>query len=190
MQLLWKCPLSDERYVNERAWERATLDHCPFHADEACGLERLGSYGRVVPLGVRVPRWWCPKRRESISLLPSFLSARLSGTLAEVEDAVAKVEEAGGIAAAVDAVRPPDTQDAIELPGALRWLRRRVIAVRAVLRACVTLMPERFAGVQPTLEALRKALCRDRVLVTLRELAERYLGRLPSPVGFRTRARR
>ena len=190
MQLLWKCPLSDERYVSEKAWVGATLDHCPFHADGGCGLERLGTYGRVAPAGVRVPRWWCPKQRKSISLLPSFLSARLSGTLAEVEEAVTKVEEAGGIAMAVEAVRPPDTDDAVALPGALRWLRRRVAAVRATLIACVTLMPERFAGVVPTLEGFRKALSAERVLVMLRALVERYLGGLPAPVGFRARAKR
>jgi hypothetical protein len=188
MQLSWKCPLSDERYVSERAWEHATLDHCPFHPDGGCGLERLGSYGRIEPEGVRVPRWWCPKQRASISLLPSFLAARWSGTLAEVEDAVAAVED-GGIAAAIDAVQPPDTEDAIELPGALRWIRRRVAAVRAALIACVTLMPERFQGVLPTLRAFREALSSERVLVTLRELAERYLGALPVPLGFRARGR-
>ena len=89
VQLLWKCPLSDERYVSERAWESAILDSCPLHPEGGCGLERLGTYARVAPAGARVPRWWCPKAGVSISLLPSFLSARLSGTLAEVEAFVA-----------------------------------------------------------------------------------------------------
>ncbi len=34
---------------------------------------------------MRVARWWCPVARKAISLLPSFLAARRSGTLDEVE---------------------------------------------------------------------------------------------------------
>ena len=189
MQLLWECPLSDERYVSDKGWQHATLDSCPFHPDGGCGLERLGSYVRVEPPGMRVARWWCPRQRASISLLPSFLSARLSGTLAQVEAAVTAVEEAGGITAAVDAVRPPDTPEAIELPGALRWLRRRVVAVRRALLACLTLLPERFAGTRPTIEGLRIALSTHRALVALRELAASHLPALPTPLGFAARVR-
>jgi hypothetical protein len=58
MQLLWKCPLSDERYLIERAWERATLARCPFHPEGGCGLHKLGTYPHVEPEGVRVARWW------------------------------------------------------------------------------------------------------------------------------------
>lgn len=189
MQILWKCPLTDERYVSERLWEGASLECCPFHPEGDCGLFKLGSYGRVTPQGVRVPRWWCPRQGESVSLLPSFLAARFSGTLAEVEDVVAKVEDAGGVAAAVDEVLPADADPPIGLMGALRWIRRRVRAVRAALVAIVTLMPERFRGVPPTLAGFREALSQTFVLVTLRELAERHLGALPVPLGFRTRAR-
>ena len=113
MQLLWKCPVADDRYVSERAWEHATLACCPFHPEGGCGLEKLGSYGRVTPEGIRVPRWWCPAQGVSVSLLPSFLSARLSGTFAEIEEAVATVEDAGSIAAAVDRVHPTEAADAI-----------------------------------------------------------------------------
>lgn len=188
MQLLWKCPLSDERYVSECAWERAILDRCPFHREGGCGLERLGTYSRVEPHGVRIARWWCPKQRASISLLPSFLAARLSGTLAAIEDVVAKVEAAGSVSAAVDDVYPPDADDAVGFVCALRSIRRRVSAVRAALLAIATLMPERFAGVGPTLAAFREALGQGRVLVALRELVERHLGALPVPLGFRARA--
>lgn len=188
VQLLWKYPLADERYVTQRAWESAILGECPFHPEGGCGLERLGSYPRVEPPGVRVPRWWCPKERASISLLPSFLAARLSGTLADVERVVGAVEAAGGVTAAVDAVHPPDAEDAIGLVCALRSIRRRVRAVRAALLAIATLMPDRFLGVGPTLAAFRGALASDNVLVTLRELAARHLGALPVPLGFRARA--
>ena len=188
MQLLWKCPFTDEQYVTQRAWEGAILDRCPFHPDGGCGLEELGSYSRVEPVGVRVPRWWCPKQRASISLLPSFLAARLQGTLAAVEHVVASVEAAGGISAAVDVVHPPDAEEPVGLVGALRSIRRRVRAVRAALVAIATLLPEHFAGVRPTLSAFRAALGGNAVLVRLRELAERHLDALPTPLGFRARA--
>lgn len=188
VQLLWKCPLTDERYVTQRAWESAILDRCPFHPEGGCGLERLGSYGRVEPAGARIPRWWCPKQRESISLLPSFLAARLRGTLAAVERVVAAVEAAGGVSAAIDEVHPPDVEAPVGLVGAMRSIRRRVRAVGAALVAIATLLPERFAGVLPTLAAFRAAFGGGAVLLRLRELAERHLGSLPAPLGFRARA--
>jgi hypothetical protein len=48
-------------------------------------------------------------------------------------------------------------------------------------------MPERFAGVRPTLAAFREVLAVEQVLVVLRECAERHLGALPIPLGFRAR---
>jgi hypothetical protein len=60
--------------------------------------------------------------------------------------------------------------------------------VRAALLAVVTLFPERFRGIAPTIKALREALGTDRVLVVVRCIAERHLGALPTPLGFRHRA--
>jgi hypothetical protein len=188
VQLLWKYPLADERYVSDCAWNDATLGGCPFHPDGGCGVEKLGSYPRISPAGTRIPRWWCPKEKASISLLPVFLAARLSGTLATVEATVAAVEQAGSIAAAVDVIHPPEAEDAIGLVGAVRSIRRRVRAVRAALLAIVTLLPERFVGVTPTLAGFRKALSCNEVLRTLRELVERHLSALPTPLGFGARA--
>jgi hypothetical protein len=186
MQICWKCPATDEDYVTQRAWEGAILSKCPFHPEGGCGLERLGSYSRVEPEGARIPRWWCPQKRQSISLLPSFLAARFQGTLDAVERVVMAVE-AGGLAAAVDVVHPPDAEVAIGVAGALRSMRRRVQAVRATLLAIATLLPEGFTGVEPSLAAFREVLGGDLVLGRLREIAERHLASLPAPFGFRTR---
>jgi hypothetical protein len=187
MQQEWSCPLSDDRYVTERAWEGAILACCPFHPEGGCGLEKLGTYARVEPPGTRIPRWWCPKRRASISLLPAFLAARFSSTLAAVEDVVAAVEE-GGVTAAVDEIHPPTAPNAVGLVCALRSIRRRFSAVRAALLAIVTLMPDRFEGVAPTLTAFREAIRSQPVLVALREIASRHLGALPAPLGFGARS--
>jgi hypothetical protein len=189
MQLAWKGPVADDRYVADRAWERAVLCACPLHPEGGCGLQRLGTYGRVSPAGARVARWWCPVARKSISLLPEFLAARLSGTLDEVEAVVAAVEQAGGVTAALEAVHPADAEDAVGLQGALRSMRRRVGAVHAVLLAIITLLPEHFAGVMPTITGLRAALSTRRVLVALRELAAQHLHALPTPLGFAARVR-
>jgi len=129
VQLFWKYPFADEQYVTDSAWKEAILDGCPFHPEGGCGVEKLGSYPRVEPAGVRIARWWCPKRRASISLLPAFLAARLSGTLDAVEDVVAAVEQAGSVAAAVDAVHPPETTTCRRLVAGLHTGLYRVLYV-------------------------------------------------------------
>lgn len=187
MQMSWKGPVADDRYVADRGWERAQLCACPMHPEGGCGLQRLGTYGRVSPAGTRVARWWCPVARKSISLLPSFLAARLSGTLDEVEAVVAAVEQAGGVTAALEVVHPAEAEGAIGLQSALRSMRRRVGAVHAALLAIVTLIPERFAGTKPTIEGVRTTLSTERVLVALRGLAARHLPALPAPLGFAAR---
>ena len=189
MQILLDWQLADEAYVSERAWETATLAACPFHPEGGCGLERLGSYRRVEPPGVRVARWWCPVAGASVSLLPSFLAARLSGTLDDVEDVVARVEAAGSVASVVDAIRPAEAEDAVSLASALRWIRRRVKAIAAALLAIATLLPDRFVGVERTISALRETLGCERVLVTLRGVAAAHVRALPTPLGFGTRAK-
>jgi hypothetical protein len=138
-------------------------------------------------MGVRVPRFWCPLGRVSISLLPAFLAARWSGTLDEVEAVVLAVEEAGGAAAAVESVHPAAAPDAIGAVCAMRSIRRRLRAVRAALLAVVTLLPAHLLGVVPTITALREALSTDRVLVAARCIAEQHLHSLPAPLGFRDR---
>jgi hypothetical protein len=111
--------LTSEEYVSQKGWLAASLERCPFHPEGGCGLARHGTYARVWPAGCLIARWRCPPARTTISLLPDFLCSRLRGTLAEVEAVVAAVEAAPTQEAASEALRPD-----IELPGALRWLRR------------------------------------------------------------------
>jgi len=150
-------------------------------------VSKHGSYGRVRPQGVRVARFWCPLAGVSISLLPAFLAARLQGTLDEVEAVVVAVEQAGSVAAAVEVVYPSDGERKIGPVCAARWIRRRVHAVAAAMLAIVTLMPERFMSVTPTLGALRAALGTKRLLFALRAIASRHMGSLPVPLGFGAR---
>jgi hypothetical protein len=160
------------------------LERCPLHPEGGCGLVRHGTYLRRWPAGCRVARWWCPKARTSISLLPSCLAARLTGSLAEVE-AVVATAEADTREAASETLRPE-----VELPGAVRWVRRRVRLVHAGLAAVVGLLPGLFAGHEPTVTSIRSALGTETALMRLRDLAAEHLGVLPPPLGFGPRPAR
>jgi hypothetical protein len=138
---------------------------------------------------VRVARLRCPKAGLTISLLPDFLAARLSGTLAEVESAVEAAEAACSREQAAGQVRPAEAEGAVTLPSALRWLRRRLLPVHAALLGLVTLLPELF-GCAPTVAAVRERLGVGEALVALRGLGERELPVLAAPLGFRARAAR
>jgi hypothetical protein len=185
----YEMSVTSEGYVTERGWRTATLERCPLHREGGCGLARHGSYARVRPAGIRVARFWCPKARVTISLLPDFLASRLSGTLVELEAVVEVAERARSQEAAAEEVCPGEADDAVTLPSALRWLRRRVVPVRAALKAAVTLVPE-LAGCRPTLAAIRERLGVSGALVALRSAAARHLASMAAPVGFRARARK
>jgi hypothetical protein len=128
---------------------------------------------------MRVARWYCPDAHETFSLLPDCLAARLVGSLDEVEQVVVEVEGSASVEAAASRLRPD-----IELPGALRWVRRRVTGVRAALLALVTLIPGR-AGTRLELSAVRVELSTERALVALREISAAHLLALTRPLGFR-----
>jgi hypothetical protein len=128
---------------------------------------------------MRVARWYCPEAHLSFSLLPDCLSSRLGGSLDEAERVVA-ASESMGVEAAAQALRVEE----IELPGAVRWLRRRRRGVRAAVLALVTAMPGRL-GMVPEVRALRSVLGTERALVALREIGAAHLQTLPPPVGFR-----
>jgi hypothetical protein len=88
---------------------------------------------------MRVARWYCPAAQMTFSLLPDCLSSRLGGSLDDAEGAVVASESLG-----VEAAAQALGVDEIELPGALRWLRRRRRGVRAAVLALVTAMPGRL----------------------------------------------
>jgi hypothetical protein len=176
--------LTSEDYVKQEAWRFARLERCPLHPEGGCGFARHGTYGRRWPAGCRVARWWCPRARVSFSLLPDCLSARLTGALAEVE-VVVTAAEAGTREAASEVLRPN-----VELPGAVRWVRRRVRLVHAGLAAVIGLLPGLLAGCEPTVTSIGLALGTETALVRLRELAAGHLAALPPPLGFGPRPAR
>jgi hypothetical protein len=186
---VWITPIADDRYVPDRAWERAVLDECPFHPAGGCGLRHHGSYPRVHPASARVARFLCPVRGETISLLPSFLAARLPATLDEIEAVIDAVEASPSIAVAVETTRPADAGRAVTSISAARWVRRRRRPILAALVALVTLVPELW-GCAPTLTAIRARLGQARVLVALRQLGHAHLRALSPPLGLHARAGR
>lgn len=179
MQLRYNCPLTVEEYVNQQAWRQATLQCCPLHVTGGCGFARHGTYTRCSPPGTRIARWYCPRGHSTFSLLPDCLAARLPGTLVEVESVVTEVEQASSLEAACSQLRLD-----IELPGVLRWVRRRVKAVHASLTTLKGLMPEHFGACEPTLVSFARHLGVDAVLPVLRSIAALYLPWLPGPLGL------
>ena len=180
LQLRYETGLTGEQYVSARAWRAARLERCPNHPRGGCSLARHGSYERKTPAGVRVARWYCPESHTTFSLLPDCLAARLPGTLADLELVVVTAEEARSLEAAANALRP----DAVELPGALRWVRRRIRLVHNILVRIIGLIPGRLAGCAATMGAVRERLTSDRALMRLRDLVSDRLRTLPAPLGF------
>jgi hypothetical protein len=150
------------------------------HPAGGCSFARHGTYERVNPPGTRVPRWYCPEGQRTFSLLADCLAARLTGSLQELEEVVVAVEQAQSREGAADVLRGD-----IELPGALRWIRRRFKPVQAALTLLLGLFPDLLRGCQPTVSAFRQWFGVDFVLPRLREIADVQLPRLPPPLGFR-----
>jgi hypothetical protein len=185
VQLRYECGLTGEEYVNQQAWCNASLTRCPLHPQGGCGFARHGTYQRLSPSGTLIARWYCPQGHRTFSLLPDCLAARLPGTLIEVEAVVKRVEQAGSLAAACSTLRLD-----IYLPGALRWVRRRVQAIHASLSVLMGLMPERFSGCEPRLCSFTDRLGIVSVLPVLRQMAAPFVLQLLAPLGFRPRSMR
>lgn len=182
MQVRLATGLTSEEYVSQKAWRSARLERCPLHSEGGYGLARHTPYERVSPPGCWVARDYCRKGHTTFSLLPDFLCSRLTGTLAEVEAVVAAAEVAPTQEAASEALRAD-----VELPGALRWLRRlrrRTRLVHAGLAAAIALLPGLLAGCKPTVSFVRSALGAEVALVRLRHELMPHLGALPPPLGF------
>lgn len=183
VQLRYETGLTDAEYVTREAWRLASLARCPLHAGGGCGFARHGTYERMRPPGTHIARWYCPQGHRTFSLLPDHLAARFPGTLSEIEQVVATVEQAPSLEAAADRLR----SDPVTLPSAVRWVRRRVDPVRALLTVLVGLLPQLLLGCAPTIAALRGRLACEQVLMVLRELAQVHLQALGRPLGFRYR---
>ena len=180
IQIRYDTDLTVEDYVTQKAWWDASPPACPYHPQGGCRLAPHGSYGRKQPDGVRVRRFLCRRSGRTVSLLPDCLAAHWSGTLAEVEQVVREAARAASLEEAANRLRT----DRVSLASALRWVRRRVQAVQALLTVLRTLYPERFGELEPRLEDFSGALGSQAVLPCLRALAEQRLGALPAPAGF------
>ncbi len=179
MQLRYATYLTVQEYVRQEAWKDATIEKCPLHPKGCCGFCRHGTYNRKFPDGAKIARWYCPDGRQTFSMLPDCLSAKLPGTLDEVEAVINKVENSKSQESAADELRPD-----IELPGALRWVRRRILLVRTTLVILTELFPNLFVGCNITLSSFRSALSVVKILSGFRELAGSHLYSIPPPVGF------
>lgn len=183
MQLRFRTGLTGADYVTREAWREARLSCCPLHPRGGCGFTRHGTYERKRPAGTLIARWYCPQGHCTFSLLPDHLAARFPGTLPEIEQVVATVEQASSLEAAADTLR----SDPVTLPSAVRWVRRRVRLVRALLTTVVGLLPQSLLGCVPTIVALRTRLACPQVLVLLRDHAKAHLQGLARPLGFHHR---
>ena len=181
MQLRYETGLTGEQYIRAEAWRDARLERCPNHPHGSCSFARHGTYTRKTPRGTHIARWYCRESHTTFSLLPDCLAARLPGELDTLETVVAHAEQAPSLAAAANELR----RDAVELPGAMRWVERRVRLVHHVLSIVVGLLPELLARCVTEVGAVRTRLETETALRTLRRLTAAQLPTLPAPLGFR-----
>ena len=181
MQLRYETGLTGEQYVKAEAWRAASLERCPNHPHGGCSFARHGTYARKTPRGAQIARWYCRDSHTTFSLLPDCLAARLPGELDTLEAVVAHAEQAPSLAAAADELR----RDTVELPGAMRWVERRVRLVHHVLTIVIGLLPEPLARCIAEMGAVRTRLETETALRALRTLVTEQLPALPAPLGFR-----
>jgi hypothetical protein len=169
-----------EEYVTRSLWLGATLDVCPFHG-EGCELCPHGYYNRVEPPGCRIRRLLCRRAGVTVSLLPDFLCARLSSTMAEAEQVV-RCALLEGVAAAGRKMRPR-----CRVEGREAWVRRRLYPVLAAVTVVCGLLPGALGEAQPRhWETLERALDTTEVLEAIRRsVPPDALQELIKPVGFR-----
>ena len=105
----------------------------------------------------------------------------MPGTLTELEEVVAEAEQARSLMVVADQLR----SDAVELPGAMRWVRRRVLLVHHALTLVIGLLPQKLSGCRAEITACRQRLGSDAALVALRSLTGPWLPAVAAPLGFR-----
>jgi hypothetical protein len=176
MQIRYPTDLTLKEYIEQKAWEQAKLEHCPFHPEGGCGFARHGTYPRKFPEYCLIARWHCLKAHQTIGLLPDFFSSRFPGTLDEVEKTVNDAQKHKTQEDAAEFLRPD-----ITLPSGLRWLRRRIKYVKEALTTFAGLL---LPGCPPDLAFFRHRYATDRVLVRLRDIAGDLLTSLPPIVGL------
>lgn len=176
MQIRYIIKLTVEEYIEQEAWKKAELNHCPFHPDGDCNYTRHGTYPRKFPNYCLVVRYYCPAAHQSISLLPDFFASHFPGTLDEVEHAVNIAETSSSLEGAAFALRPE-----VSLPAGLRWLRRRIKYVDEILAILTGLL---VTECPPELNAFRKVYKIETVLTGMRSIAQDFLQSLPPIVGF------
>jgi len=179
LQLRFATNLSVDQYIQGKAWKNAELNHCPLHPQGGCKFAGHGTYSRKFPDGVKIARWYCPDGHATFSMLPDCLSSRLSGTLIDVETVINQIKNSSSQEAAADIIR----QD-IFLPGALRWMRRRLFLIRSALILLIELLPSLPENCQPTLSSFRSVFGVEFALPHFRKLASSHLDILPPPLGF------
>ena len=128
MHLRKETPLTSDACLAERAWEKAGLPTCPRHLAGGCGFARHATYPRKTPAGMRVTRYDRPMAHEIFSLLPDCLASRFPSDLDDLERVATVVAGCRGVEAAADRLRGD-----ITVPSAVRWIRRRLTLVRALL---------------------------------------------------------
>jgi hypothetical protein len=195
VQLRFDTGLAGEQYVTRELWRLARLEQCPLHPHGGCGFARHGTYERKSPAGTHIARWYCRLGHQTFSLLPDHLAARFPGTLPQIEQVVAAAECASSVQACADALRPLT----VSLPSAIRWVRRRLTPVHALLPIVVAMVPQHLQGCAPTIHAVHERLgaesatasvaasAVDSALVRLRDLLSVHLAALAYPLGFRHR---
>ena len=118
-----------------------------------CGSTRKGRYSRIG----RVARTIQARRAaggEVQARYPTALLRTCAGSWRRVERVVRAAEQATSRECAANTLRT----DAIKLPGALRWVGRRVRGVQLFLSLIISLYPVKFGGLEPTVSAFGDAL--------------------------------
>ncbi len=180
MQILYETGLTISQYIEQRAWERAKLDHCPFHPEGGCGLAKHGTYSRKFPEYCLIARWYCLKAHQSISLLPDFFACQFPGTLNEIEEVVNTAENCESLEQAADELRPE-----ITLTSALRWLRRRIKHVYQILTTVKGMIGTRCP---PVLKLWRRQYGTTNLLQQMRIKVAAHLHAFPPILGLAPRS--